>query len=121
MTKPNIFISHRWDYNSSYISLISKLNEYGLPHLNYSIPNNEPLDLYKTNQIKQALSEQIRQSNYFLIFANMAMVNSYWCKHEIDVARSYGKPILSVKPYNYTGHIPLSKYNQACSRKCWLH
>ncbi|EGM70787.1 hypothetical protein SOHN41_01275 [Shewanella sp. HN-41] len=37
----------------------------------------------------------------------MAMANSYWCKYEIDVATSYGKPILSVKPYNYTGNIPL--------------
>jgi hypothetical protein len=65
------------------------------------------LDVNKTNAIKLALAEQVRQCNYFLIFANMAMENSDWCKYEVATAVKYGKPILSVKPHGYTGNIPV--------------
>lgn len=107
MPKPNVFVSHRWQYGDDYYNLISKLNQYGLPHLNYSVPEHNPLDANRINQIKSALREQVRQCNYFLVFANMAIGNSNWCKFEVDVASEYGKPILSVRPHGYNGNIPL--------------
>lgn len=107
MTKPNIMISHRWSYADDYNSLVEKFKKYGFSYLDYSVPSHDPLDVNRVNQIKAALREQVRQCNYFVVFAQMAMANSDWCKFEVGVAVEYKKPILSVRPYGYTGNIPL--------------
>lgn len=107
MTKPNIMISHRWSYDGDYASLVEKFDTYGLDYLNYSVPFHNPLDVNRVNQIKAALREQVRQCNYFIIFARMAMEGSAWCKFEVEVAVEYRKPILSVLPHGYTGNVPL--------------
>lgn len=107
MTTPNVFVSHRWAYTDDYTNLVSKFKQYGFGYLNYSVPKENPLDANSINQIKMALREQIRQCNYFIIFANMAVVNSRWCKYEIEVAKEYKKPILTIRPYGYNGNIPL--------------
>jgi hypothetical protein len=107
MTTPNIFVSHRWADSDSYESLVKKFDEYGFEHLNYSVPSAEPLDAKRKNEIKIALKEQVRQCNYFLIFAKISMANSEWCQYEVEVAQEYKKPILSVKPYAYTGNVPV--------------
>jgi hypothetical protein len=105
MPKPNIFSSHRWDYQNDYHSLVEKLNKYGFPHLNYSVPEHNPLDVNRKNQIKAALREQVRQCNYFIIFARLASY-SEWCQFEVQTATDFGKPILAVKPFEYAGQIP---------------
>ncbi|CAK0779003.1 Thoeris protein ThsB TIR-like domain-containing protein [uncultured Gammaproteobacteria bacterium] len=107
MAKPNIMISHRWAYQDDYLSLTKKLKEYGLDYLDYSVPEHDPLDAKRVKEIEAALNEQVRQCNYFLVFAQMAMDNSRWCKFEVQTAVSYSKPILSVRPYGYTGNIPV--------------
>mgnify|MGYP000633197371 CR=1 FL=1 len=107
MATPNIFISHRWAYADDYSKLVSKFERYGFYHLDYSVPEHDPLDVNRVNQIKVGLREQIRQCNYLLIFSNMAQENSRWCKYEIEVATEYKKPILSVRPYGYEGNEPL--------------
>lgn len=107
MAKPNVFISHRWEYKENYDKLIEKFDENKFDYLDYSVPQHDPLDANKVNAIKKALKEQVRQCNYFIIFSNMAMANSDWCKYEVEVALEYNKPILSVKPYGYTGNIPV--------------
>lgn len=107
MAKANIFISHRWVYNDDYSSLTTKFKENDFSHLDYSVPQHDPLDVNTVKAIKAALKEQVRQCNYFIIFANMAMANSYWCKYEVECAIEYKKPILSVKPFGYTGNVPV--------------
>lgn len=107
MTTPNIIISHRWKYGDEYNSLVSKFDKYGLKYLNYSIPEHDPLDVKRVREIEAALKEQVRQCNYFLIFSNMAINNSRWCKFEVDAAVEYTKPILSIRPHGYTGDVPL--------------
>lgn len=106
MAKPNIFISHRWKYSDDYYNLTGKLKEYGLDYLNYSVPEHDPFDKARIALIKEALGNQVKQCNYFLIFANMAIANSSWVEHEIKIAQQYNKPILAVKPFGYTGNIP---------------
>jgi hypothetical protein len=107
MPKPNLFISHRWAYQQEYHNFTKKLSAYGFTYMDYSVPQHDPLDVNKTREIKRALAEQVRQCNYFLIFANMAMAHSDWCKHEVETATHYGKPVLSVRPHGYTGNIPI--------------
>lgn len=106
MAKPNVFISHRWAYKEDYDSLVKKFKDNEFAYLDYSVPEHDPLDAKRVNEIKSALREQVRQCNYFIIFANMAMNNSRWCKYEVDVATEFKKPILSVKPFGYTGNVP---------------
>ncbi|MDN5105040.1 TIR domain-containing protein [Aliarcobacter butzleri] len=106
MAIPNIFISHRWAYSVDYTSLTSKLKSYCLKYYDYSVPEIDPFDLKKQKEIKEALKEQIRQCNYFIVFANMAMNNSEWVEYEIEVATYYNKPILSIKPHGYSGNVP---------------
>lgn len=106
MAKPNIFISHRWLYGEDYYNLTKKLKEYRLDFLNYSVPEHDPLDRARVEKIKEELGNQVKQCNYFLIFANMAIANSSWIEHEIKVAQAYNKPILAIKPFGYTGNIP---------------
>lgn len=106
MAKPNVFISHRWDYKDDYDKLIEKFNDYDFEYLNYSVPEHDPLDEDQIKKIKAALKEQVRQCNYFIVFANMAIGNSPWIEYELEVATDYNKPILSVKPHGYTGDIP---------------
>lgn len=107
MAKANIFISHRWTYGDDYTNLTTKLKENGFEYLDYSVPEHDPLDATRVNEIKTALREQVRQCNYFIIFANMAMANSRWCKYEVEVATEFKKPILSVKPFGYSGNVPI--------------
>lgn len=107
MSKANIFVSHRWEYSDEYNNLMKKFKENDFAHLDYSVPSYDPLDAKKVAAIKAALKEQVRQCNYFLIFANMAMDNSDWCKYEVECAIEYKKPILSVRPFGYTGNIPV--------------
>jgi hypothetical protein len=106
MPKPNVFISHRWDYNTGYYSLVKKFEQYGLDHVDYSVPRHDPADVSTTNAISRALAEQVRQCNYFIIFGNRAVINSKWCRYELQTAQSYHKPILAVNPYAYLGGTP---------------
>lgn len=106
MAKANVFISHRWDYDNEYKKIVEKFKENDFAFLDYSVPAHDSLDVKKVAEIKAALKEQVRQCNYFIIFARMAMDNSDWCKYEVQCAKDYGKPILSVKPVGYTGNIP---------------
>ena len=114
MRKPNIFISHQWRYSDEYYTLKRKFEELNWAHLDYSVPIHDPFDINRKKLIENALKEQVRQSNYFIVFARMATINSDWVQKEIEFAQEYGKYILGVKPWNYQGNIPLFLQN-ACN------
>jgi len=113
MKTPNIFISHQWRYNEEYYSLKTKFDNLGWAHLDYSVPIHDSFDLEKKKQITAALKEQVRQCNFFIVFARMATINSEWVQKEVEFALEYDKYILGVKPWNYQGNIPLFIQN-AC-------
>jgi hypothetical protein len=115
MRKPNIFISHQWRYDNEYNQLKTKMDELGWEHLDYSVPSHDSFDLAKKRQIAAALKEQIRQSNFFIVFARMSASNSEWIEKEIEYALEYNKYILGVKPWGYQGNIPLFIQN-ACKK-----
>ncbi|HRH81686.1 MAG TPA: TIR domain-containing protein [Thiobacillaceae bacterium] len=105
MPKPNIFISHRWLYKEDYYSLTKKFREYGFAHLNYSVPSHDPFDIWQKREIRSQLIEQVRQCNYFIIFARLGTY-SEWTQVEVEAASNFKKPILAVKPHGYLGGIP---------------
>lgn len=105
MRVPNIFISHRWLYREDYYNLTEKLDALGWRYYDYSVPQHDPLDANKKQQILSALEEQVRQCNFFIVIARMGS-NTYWVQKEVEFALKYGKYILGVKPWDYQGNIP---------------
>lgn len=110
MPKPNVFICHRWKHNEDYYKLVDKLRDYGFPIVNYSVPQHDPLDWVGIRRTKAQLAEQVRQCNYFIVFARRA-IDTEWCQHEVETAVSYGKNILGVYPRGYAGGIPKFIYD----------
>ena len=113
MKKPNIFISHQWRYCEEYYNLKYKLDQIGWDHLDYSVPHHDSFDLNRKKLIQEALREQVRQCNFFIVFARMASGNSEWIEKELEFAQYYGKYILGVRPWNYQGNIPLIIQNSS--------
>ena len=107
MKAPNIFISHQWLYDTEYHSLKDKFDALHWKHYDYSVPSHDSFDLNKKKEIANALEEQIRQCNFFIVFARMATINSQWVEKEVEFAIKYNKYILGVKPWNYAGNIPI--------------
>lgn len=105
MSKPSIYLSHRWAHQEEHNKLIIKLDEYGFGYHSYSVPEYDPLDISRKDQIKSSLDEEIRRCNFFIIFAETGS-DSEWCRYELKVAKELGKPILAVKPWGYQGNIP---------------
>jgi MTH538 TIR-like domain (DUF1863) len=106
MRTPNIFISHQWKYSYEYYALIEKFSSLDWNHVDYSVPQHDSFDLTRKKQITDALREQVRQCNFFIVVARMASGNSEWIQKEIEFAAGWNKPILGVKPLGYTGNIP---------------
>lgn len=106
MKTPNIFISHQWRYDEEYNSLKKKMDELGWYHLDYSVPSYNAFDIEGKKRIAAALKEQVRQCNFFIVFARMAAVNAEWVQKEVEFAVEYGKYILGVKPHGYGGNTP---------------
>ena len=51
----DLFISHSWDYNSEYYSLVEKLKEYpNLYFRNYSVPEHDALNTKTNAQLEEA-------------------------------------------------------------------
>lgn len=82
------------------------MDELGWYHLDYSVPSYNAFDIEGKKRIAAALKEQVRQCNFFIVFARMAAVNAEWVQKEVEFAVEYGKYILGVKPRGYGGNTP---------------
>jgi len=49
--------------------------------------------------MKKELDEQIRPVNCVIVISGMYVAYRYWIQTEIDIATSYGKPIIGIKPW----------------------
>jgi len=93
----DLFISHAWDYNAEYYRLVEILN--AAPNFkwrNYSVPRHDPLA--GGAQLSEQLRNQVRPVNAVLILAGMYVNHREWIQHEIDLAKSYTKPLIGVFP-----------------------
>lgn len=95
----DLFISHAWTYNDEYYRLIGLLNTASnFTYRNYSVPEHDPLGTRTGQQLWQALERQIRPVNCVLVLAGMYANHRDWMKAEIEIAQSFGKPIVGIKP-----------------------
>lgn len=100
----DLFISHAWRYNDDYYRIEKMLKEANFFNWrNYSVPQHDPLIDPNTYSGKTILANkldlQIRPANCVIILSGMYAVYSEWILKEIEIARSYNKPIIGVKPW----------------------
>ncbi len=103
----HVFISHAWAYSGHYETLASWIfgepwsaGQASLDFRDYSIPKNNPIhNVQNTQQLKDAIFNQIARSHVVVIPSGMYTNYSCWIQKEIDGAKAYGKPILAVNPW----------------------
>jgi len=99
MKKPKLFISHAWTYNHQYYKLVQMLNER--PYFdfhNYSVPEHDPLDFDRVEELEFQLKEEIVDSDIVLVLGGMYAAHRKWIKREIEIAIEEDKPIIAVLP-----------------------
>lgn len=95
----DVFVSHSWDYNSDYYSLIEKFNEHpNFKFRNYSVPQHDALNIKTNYELLEALHRQIKPVNAVIVLGGMYVDYRKWIQEEIDIARYYNKPIIAVRP-----------------------
>lgn len=98
----DLFISHVWrkEENSEYYRLVDLLKQAAyFSWRNYSVPEHDPLGAKTDAQLAAALDRQIRPVNCFLVVAGMYVNYRKWIQREIEIAKSYDKPIVGVVPW----------------------
>lgn len=107
------FISHAWDYSDEYYRLEKMLAEYpNFDWANYSVPKTNPLETKTDSNLEGKLYNQIQPTNHVIIIAGMYANHRKWIQKEIDIAKSYGKPIIAIRPWN-SERIPVEVQNSA--------
>jgi hypothetical protein len=95
-----LFISHSWTYGDAYDKIITMLDEQGLDYYDHSVPKTDPIHTNGTQkQLREAIDAQIKGTSCVLILAGVYATYSKWINEEIDIANSYGKPIIAIEPW----------------------
>ncbi len=76
---------------------LNSANEFELS--DYSVPEEKELPANNKKKIEKELGKHIQQCQIFIIPLGMYTVYSEWIEKEINIAESYKKPILFVKPW----------------------
>lgn len=100
----DLFISHAWFYSKGYNRVVELLNDANnFQWRNYSVPEHDPVVDPNTEagkrKLTQELDQQIRPVNCFLVMAGMYASYKYWIQKEVEIAQSYGKPIIGLIPW----------------------
>ncbi len=95
-----IFISHSWTYGDAYEKVVNMLNREGINFSNHSVPKSSPIHTNGTDkQLEEAIDAKIKGTSCVLIMAGKYSTYSKWIKKEIDIAKSYNKPIIAIRPW----------------------
>ncbi|TET28285.1 MAG: TIR domain-containing protein [Candidatus Heimdallarchaeota archaeon] len=94
-----LFISHSWDHNDDYISLVNLLKKADhFVFYNYSVPEHDSLSADGDKELMQELKDQLRGCHVLIVIASMYPSYSEWIQKEVLIANVYGKPVLGVIP-----------------------
>lgn len=95
-----LFISHSWAYGDAYEKIIEMLDAQGLDYYDHSVPKDDPIHTMGTQkELRNAIDAQIKGTSCVIILAGVYSTYSKWINEEIDIAKSYGKPIIAVEPW----------------------
>lgn len=93
-----VFVSHSWKYSDQRERVEEFLgDEDRLQWQNFSVPEDDPLDVENANDLRQQLYNQIQQANAVIVIAGMYVPHSTWIEEEIEMAVALEKPIIGVK------------------------
>lgn len=100
----DLFISHAWFYSKGYDRVVGLLKDASnFSWRNYSVPEHDPVVDPNTDvgrrKLTSELDDQIRPVNCFLVIAGMYATYKYWIQKEVEIAQSYGKPIIGLIPW----------------------
>ena len=100
----DLFISHAWFYSKGYNRVVELLKDASnFSWRNYSVPEHDPVVDPNTDvgrrKLTSELDDQIRPVNCFLVIAGMYATYKYWIQKEVEIAQSYGKPIIGLIPW----------------------
>lgn len=96
-----LFISYIWRHtdNSEYYRIVDLLDRASnFEWRNYSVPEHDPLETKSNKELSDALDHQIKPINCFLIISGMYVTHREWIKKELEIAKSYSKPIIGILP-----------------------
>jgi MTH538 TIR-like domain (DUF1863) len=95
-----IFISHAWNYDSHYWSLVDWFNnEPNFIWSNCSVPNHDALPDKTSIGLSKGMTRQICLAQVVIIVAGMYAAHSDWIDYEIDEALRMNKAIIGVQPW----------------------
>lgn len=117
----DLFLSHMWRKtdNSEYYRLESLLQgANNFSWRNYSVPEHDPLGTKTDQQLRDALDRQIRPVNCFLIISGMYVNHRKWIQEELEIAKSYKKPIVGIIPWGQE-RTPVEVQNAAKEMVGW--
>ena len=96
-----LFISHSWAYGDAYEKIIKFFEDQNLDYYDHSVPINDPIHTNGTDkELREAIDAKIKGTSCLVILAGVYATYSKWIQKEIDIAVSYGKPILAVEPWD---------------------
>ncbi len=96
-----LFISHSWAYGDAYDTMIKFFEDQNLDYYDHSVPKDDPIHTNGTNkQLEEAIDAKIKGTSCIVILAGVYASYSKWIQKEIDIAISYGKPIIAVEPWD---------------------
>lgn len=96
----NIFISHAWEYNEDYKTIVKWLDNSNMDWRNMSIPEHNPKEADNNSELKQKIDNNINESKVFIAIAGMyaAQNTREWINIEIGIANKYNKPFIGIIP-----------------------
>ncbi|MPM35050.1 hypothetical protein SDC9_81640 [bioreactor metagenome] len=96
-----LFISHSWAYGDAYEKIIKFFEDQNLDYYDHSVPINDPIHTNGTDkELREAIDAKIKGTSCVVILAGVYASYSKWIQKEIEIAVSYGKPILAVEPWD---------------------
>lgn len=114
-----LFISHAWDYNDGYWTIVNWLNEENnFSWRNCSVPSHDGLPDKTTAGLKRGITRQINPSQAVVIIGGMYAAHSGWIDYEIDEAVRLGKTIIGVRPWAQE-RVPVKIQNNATTMVNW--
>ena len=100
----DLFISHAWRYSDDYDRFTRLLDAAPyFSYRNYSAPKDRPLVFPGSHAsdtfLRALIDKKIRPVNAVVVLSGMYYYYHDWMQTEIDIACSYCKPIIAVKPW----------------------
>lgn len=119
----DLLISYAWFYSKGYNRAVELLNEaQNFTWRNYSVPKHDPVIDPKTEvgqrKLTSELDQQIRPVNCVIVMAGMYAEFKFWIQKEVELAQSYGKPIVGLVPWGQK-RTPVSVQNAAAEMVNW--